>query len=229
LVVEVLPLFLNQPGAQPLEEAWLEAPRLPAAEVAACWTYHSRPTDLARQWSRSRLFAAGGLQPEVQAYCGLGLPGTRRTDGGLGVLDDFGWHAHHLPPLAEAERRRHFDFARQQYRAALGEFRLGVGPSRALRDLLRRGREERLPMLLLTMPESRPFRDLYSPTLRQGLSDFLQDLAKEEAVPLIAADTWADDGDFWDGHHLLPAGAARFSARFEEAVLRPRLKKMSRR
>jgi hypothetical protein len=43
-------------------------------------------------------------------------------------------------------------------------------------------------------------------------------------VPLIDARDWVDDDGFWDGHHMLPAGAAQFTHRFEREALQPLVK-----
>jgi hypothetical protein len=40
-------------------------------------------------------------------------------------------------------------------------------------------------------------------------------------VPLLDGRTWLTEDDFWDGHHLLPRGAAAFTARFERELTAP--------
>jgi hypothetical protein len=154
----------------------------------------------------------------------LGLDATGPWDASAGpTTDGHGWHDHFLPGLTPAERRRYADLARGQYRDCFGDFRLAGGPARALGDLLDCCGRERLPAALVLMPEATAFRALYPPAVLGGIERFLADLSREKHVPLIDARTWVEDGGFWDGHHLLPEGAAVFTERFAREALRPLL------
>ena len=50
LVLEVLPPTLNQPGAHPVEEDWLDGSRLRTSEITFLRRYHSNPGHLSRGW-----------------------------------------------------------------------------------------------------------------------------------------------------------------------------------
>ena len=73
------------------------------------------------------------------------------------------------------------------------------------------------------MPESSWFRAITPPEGEPRLRAFLDDLAREFHVSVIdARDPAPDDEFFGDGHHLLAAGADRFTERYGRDVL-PRL------
>jgi hypothetical protein len=63
------------------------------------------------------------------------------------------------------------------------------------------------------MPEGEAFRQWYPPGAGERLDAYVRGLADEFGVPVIDARRWMRDEDFWDGHHLLPGGAAAFSRR----------------
>ncbi len=106
------------------------------------------------------------------------------------------------------------------YGPSLAHFRLGTGPVRALFDLLALCRRERLPVALVVMPESSKFRGLYSPAADTAAANVLAEAQDRFAVPVINARLWLADEDFEDGHHVVLAGAERFTARLNEHVQR---------
>jgi hypothetical protein len=220
LLVEVLAPALNRTGGRPLEEGWLNGRRLGPAEVARLWPYHSHPTRLLGQWGQARCLPCAGHQAGLRGLLGLDPLATE--------WDAHGWQpspARGLKPLA---RRRLTAAAHRQYEDSLGEFRLAEGPARALNDLLDLCGREGIPVALVLMPESAEFRDFYAPGLRAGLTSYLGEVSREKGVPLIDASGWVGEGGFWDGHHLLPGGAAEFTDRFGHEALQPLLRSVSR-
>jgi hypothetical protein len=134
--------------------------------------------------------------------------------------DQDGHGARRLPErLADpAERARGVAAARAEYRAVLQTFAVGAGPERFLRANLAECRAVGVPVALLLMPESEEFRAWYPPAAERGVAAFLDRLKADCNVPVIDARAWVDDADFWDGHHLLPGGAAAFSGRLAGAL-----------
>jgi hypothetical protein len=224
LLVEVLPPSLNQAGNRALEEDWLSGTRLSGAELLASWPYHNEPSHLLEQWTEARAFpwwrhhkALGGCL----ALDAFRIPASPPW----GAIDGHGWHAHPLPGFTPAQRRQATDFAHWQYRHAFGDFHLATRPTRALNDLLDRCRQEHIPVALVLMPENTEFRAFYPPAMRQGIDAYLANLSNARQVPLIDARNWIEDTGFWDGHHLLPEGAAAFSTQLGRAVIGPMLRR----
>jgi hypothetical protein len=224
--IEVLPPALNEPRDYCLEEDWLSGKRLCARELAGAWRYHSDPAHLLGQWLQARCVPSPHRLPALAMA--LGLDWSRSSKGAPGVevaTDGYGWHAQLLSGLS-AERRRAFTaLAQRQYRNSFGPFRLAVGPAHALEDLLDRCRAADIPAALVLTPEGSEFQALYPAEMRRGIDAFLVRLAQDRAVPLIDARDWVEDAGFWDAHHLLPEGAATFTARFEREALRPLLRR----
>ncbi len=103
---------------------------------------------------------------------------------------------------------------------SLAHFRLGQGPTRAMRDLLECCRNERIPVALVLTPESTTFRAWYQPECLKTMRDLLDELRATYGVEVIDATHWLDDNDFMDGHHLDISGAEKFTARMEDEVRR---------
>jgi hypothetical protein len=227
LVLEVLPPTLNQPGAYALEEDWLNGARLRAAELAFVNRFHTEPRRAWRQWAKGRGLPCYWGHDDLRSNLALDTrdPATR-PERILGTMDGLGWRPYSQEDVAPERRAWLAQLARRQYNNALGEFRLAPGPARALRETVARCRQDGLPLALLLMPEGASFRALYPPSMRAGIDRHLAGLCREWDLPLIDARLWMDDDAFWDGHHLLPRGAAAFSARFEHEALAPLLRSL---
>jgi hypothetical protein len=117
------------------------------------------------------------------------------------------------------ERRDLLLDARRRYFRKLQDFHVSAGADRALHDLLGLCQRQGIAVVLFLMPEASAFRAWYPPPTEQRLSAYLATMSKEYAVPLIDAREWIADDDFWDGHHLLRAGATAFTRRFAASAL----------
>jgi hypothetical protein len=135
-------------------------------------------------------------------------------------MDATGWATVLARPASPADRRRALDHARQEYLGWLMGFRLGAPACHALHDLLALCGRERIPAVLVLMPEGSVFQSWYPPAACAQINDFLTRLTREFPVSVINARNWEADEDFYDAHHLLPHGAAVFTRRFGGEVLR---------
>ncbi len=216
LVLEVLPPTLNQPNTHPVEEDWLDGSRLRTSEITFLRRYHSNPDHLSRGWSKARglpcVWQRHSLRTSLVDDSADTIPEPERIRG---TTDQFGWTPFCLSEVTAERHRTASGFAQRQYKDAFGDFRLAVGPSLALEEMLIRCRQEGIPVALLLMPEASDFRALYSPAMRKGIDEFLQELCVRWDLPLIDARNWLPDEVFWDSHHLLPRGAEAFTDRFQ--------------
>ena len=220
LLVEVLPPAFNRADDRLLEENWLNGRRLSLAEVGRLRCCHSHPARLLEQWCQARCLPCAGDQAGLRRRLGL--------DQTAPAWDAHGWQACPLGGLKRAGRRRLTELAHRQYRDSLRGFHPAEEPARALNDLLDRCRREGIPVALVLMPEAAEFRRFYAPGLRAAIVRSLGELSREKGVPLIDAGTWVGDTGFWDGHHLLPKGAAEFTDRFGREALQPLLRRLPR-
>jgi hypothetical protein len=224
LVLEVLPPTLNQPGFRPLEEEWFDAARLRASETMFLRHYHSDAQRPWRQWLKGRVPCVW-RRDKLRRALKLDTPSQAWTDCLCDNLDAYGWLGRGQDEVTPEQYRAASEGAFHQYNAAWGEFRLAEGPSRALDDMLALCRQRSIPVALLLMPEGPTFRAHYSASMRAGLDAHLHTLAQRCGVPIIDAREWMPEEDFWDSHHLLPHGAAAFTARFEREALAPLVRK----
>ncbi len=119
------------------------------------------------------------------------------------------------------DQQRHPDQATPTaWEPTLKQIQPGRGPCQALHDLAARCRREGIPVALVIMPESSFFRSWYSPRSRALVQRVLAELQAVHGTPVIDANQWLDDEDFFDGHHVLERGADKFTARLREEVQR---------
>ncbi len=120
--------------------------------------------------------------------------------------------------VSEAAYAEGLKEAHRQYAWLLGGFRIHEAADRALRDLLDTCRDRRIGVTLYLMPEGSAFRSWYAPAAEARLGEYLRGLSGRYGLVVVDARDWAQDTDFWDGHHLLPTGAEAFSLRFGRAA-----------
>lgn len=101
----------------------------------------------------------------------------------------------------------------KMYGESLQRFRLGPKPAQAMHDLLARCRREHLAVALVLMPVTKEFTMLYNAEGRAELERFVADLRERYHFDVIDASNWLDREDFDDGHHVLTAGAVKFTER----------------
>jgi hypothetical protein len=143
-------------------------------------------------------------------------------------LDDGGWAAWPWDHPTPEQRRAGTEHARRPFEEVLRNFQLGAAPCRALHETLADCRRRGIPAALVLMPEGKDFRSLYPPRVWRRIQTFLARLSRQSGAPLINARRWNGEEDFQDSHHLLPEGAARFTARLGSDFLVPFLRSRGR-
>jgi hypothetical protein len=112
---------------------------------------------------------------------------------------------------SDAQRAEALEKARVEYADYLSGFHLGGLPCQALRETLDICKSENIPVALVLMPESARFRSWYQVGDWEHIDQFVGELAREFAAPVINAREWIADDDFIDGHHLRSSGAVKFT------------------
>ena len=132
-------------------------------------------------------------------------------------MDGHGWHPRFLEPDPPAQRSAR-EQALAKYTAYCRTFRRAPGPTQALTDLLAICHNQGIAVRLVLMPEDSGFRGLLSTEVNGGTRQLLDEMSLGWQALVIDARAWVGDEDFWDGHHLLPGGAATFTRRLRETV-----------
>ena len=223
LLIEVIPAQCHLAGGRPMEEVMLYRNRLSASEARFLMRYHSQPRRLAARWCLDRL---SPTMYRAELHEALLLDRSRMP--AADAAPDWGGWAPSIREVSPEQRRLYTALARDQYDEACADARVAGGTQRALQDLLKLCKRERIPAALLLMPEASTFRALYSAAAEASLYKLLQELVAEYGVSVVDARLWVDDDGFWDGHHLLPGGAAVFTERFGREALTPMLRQMRR-
>jgi hypothetical protein len=198
-----------------------------SGELAWLRAYAPQPWNLLKQWITARCLPCTHSRGELRHRFRLDMPSRAALCAKVtSRVDEYGWEIQFKE--VTAEQRDYFTrITHGQYDPALADSQLARQSARALGDLLDLCRKEGIPVALVLMPEASYFRACYAPAVNAFLHDFLTGVQQHWHVPLIDARQWIEDKYFWDGHHLLPAGAAVFTDRFERNALRPLVKKVS--
>ncbi len=220
VLIEVVPLHFNQADGTVLEERVLNGSRLRRSELTSIQPYWDDPMRQQWQWWKARLLPAFLQHAELREHLGIDTtqPGGA-SDDPRRFLDRFGWYPRYLGPDPPRQRLATAQ-ALAQYAPYTRRFRPAPRPLQALNDLLAACRSEGVAVGLLMMPEATAFRRLYCKEVHDGIDHMLETVGRDWHVPLIDARTWVADAEFWDGHHLLPTGAAIFTQRLA-GELRP--------
>jgi hypothetical protein len=211
LLIEVLPTALCVDGPA---DGGVAPERLAWADLTDVLPYCSAPARVAGGWLAARAAPAYSARFCLTSLLApFWLPVANRVDYIWADVDGDGAVAFPAALAGPAARRRGWEGVADEYGRRLRHFHIGRLSDQLLRRLLDDCRRADTPALLVLMPESPAFRDLYPPAALRTLAAYLDGLTGEYAVPLLDARTWVGEDGFWDGHHLLPAGAVAFSHR----------------
>jgi hypothetical protein len=218
LLVDFLPPMLNQPHRGGIsEEGWIAPHWLSRRRLVRLWPYLKHPRRCAHSWLVSRLVPCYGFRHELT----LLLRNTLYPWMAPGSLPDRDLRGDYLPDwVADRNKLVGLHPTDMTWPDCLGSLRVGKGPAQAMRDLVAMCRRERIPLVLVVMPEATYFRRSYRPEGLAQAKRLLDELRDQHGVPVIDANQWLADEDFIDGHHPLPKGAEQFTTRLRQEVQR---------
>ncbi len=230
LLLEFVPALMCEPRRGLVsEENWTLAPWQTLSQIRFMWRYWSHPHGKRRDWLESRLLPWYVFRSPLFTHLSAALfPAARRhknkdLDWYYWIHDEQGFRIPKCFTLQQFQAG--WCGAWTTYAPTLQRFRLGRGSVRALRDLLQRCREEKIPTALVFMPESTPFRNWYRPGALEEAHRLFAELAWEYGALAIDANTWLPDTEFRDGHHAERGGVRVFTTRLI-AELRPLLARL---
>jgi hypothetical protein len=217
--IELMPLWLPR-GVRELDSE--PAFRHTWGDVRFLKANDFRPASYTLDWLATRSVPSSANRFALMSRA---LPGwvamAARQDYCWACTSRTGW----LAPLSATGERGQTLRARMEAdaRAQMLAFQIGPAAQRALRLTLSRCRAEGIGTAVVMMPEASWFRGLTPPDAEQRLQELIAELTREFGVPVIDARAWCPDAEFVvDGHHLLAAGAARFTDKYAREVI-PRL------
>lgn len=228
LLLEMMPPLYNEPGKDRFcDENWFYIPPLTLADMARLHSHFARPHRLYLPWLVSRLVPGCEYQQRIFLQLATGCLPPPEIVARDDKIDAWGWMPTPTPIVTPEEQRCHTEAAHRQYAHAFPEFRLGSQPCRLLCDMLEACRREHIAVRLIRMPEAGSFRGWYTPSAEAQIEAFLAGLSQRFGVETVNARQWIADSEFWDGHHLLPPGAAVFTERLGHEVILPWLRQSS--
>jgi hypothetical protein len=227
LAAGVRPAFVlveYYPSTELAEDDRIPPQRLAWDDVRLLAPYCPDPGHLYWDWGEHRLLPWFTDRRALLRTCAPDwLPPANRVDARLYPIDRGGWKPCPNPTVIPEARRRLIALQHDHHARIFQWFHPSRTAENALRDLLGLCRQQRIGTALLFLPEAGGFRTCYPPALLAELDAWLRGLGREYGAPLIDARTWSADDDFADGCHLLPDGAAAFTARLGREALGPLL------
>ncbi|HEX5444747.1 MAG TPA: hypothetical protein VFW87_12990, partial [Pirellulales bacterium] len=104
------------------------------------------------------------------------------------------------------------------YHPSLRHFVVAESSRRAICETAELCRAEGIELTLLLTPEGSDFRSWYSAESVAAVEQFCGELNRDYGLRLIDARRWLPDDEFVDSHHMLAAGADRFTRRLGERL-----------
>lgn len=221
LLIEIHPPLLHQVFPY-FEPGLSDIGRLTWADARVLAAYVEQPRQLYRDWLGSRCFP---WHTHRRQLLGIVAPWLltelERTDQNLTrETDECGWSQFPVRPTDAANRRAMEEWSVGLYVEYLREFSVSAAPQRAVAEFVNVCRREKIELALVLMPECKRFRQSYPPAAVAELERWLDEVQRQNGVTVFNCRDWCADDQFCDGHHMLPEGAQRFSARLESSVVR---------
>jgi hypothetical protein len=192
----------------------LDPNRLNGADLSAIGRYASDPDGLLRQLRSRRLaatFAHRFVLMNLLAH--VWLPFEQRQAFRWQPVDEWGWLPGSEPVSEDNARAARLAQSRRYYEPFLNAERLDPIGERAFADLLDFCGDERIPAILLWLPESSEFRSWYGRQTESLVQRQFEEWSRRPRVRGIDARAWLVDERLPDGFHLDRLGAAEFTRR----------------
>jgi hypothetical protein len=219
VLIEFWPPLVRH-GTEQVDD-FIDPRRMSWADVALLRRFTDTPARLASAWRQAQLVPAYSLRHIVLNRCAPSwVPDKERFDMHWRGMSAYGWvpmcYALALRPDVKAKATQELE---SQYRPVVEHLCINERSDRAFRQILELCSDRNIATALLIGPESSGLRGWYPPAVRRRLADYLERLRHEFGTPTIRGQDWIPDEEFFEGVHLLHAGASTFARRFEREAL----------
>lgn len=218
ILVEIFPAALmNDGAAEDLLKTW--DARLNLGDIRRLNPYSYDPAVLERNWFSNRVRSWYTLRFSLMNHWQPNwLPIQQRIDHQWGLMTSHGWMP--MPSISPSTRADSIAKARADFEPKLAHFRIGASSNRAFHDLAAACRKQGIRMAFFVTPEGPVFQSWYPPRARLEVAEYLRRLSVELTIPIFDSSDGFGESEFADSHHMLPAGAARFSKRLADEHLK---------
>lgn len=213
LLVEYFPAAFAHDG--PAEEQLrATTARLSWGDLRRLEPYTADRAALRRRWAAERLNSWHSLRLVLMSHWQPNwLPWRDRLAFQWEMTDPFGFSPYPQDAVSADDRARGIARVREQYAGLMSDYRVGPMSDRVFRDLLERSRGRGVRVVLYRTPEGPSFRTLAAPADAR-VKAYLDGLR----TPVIDPAGDSAEADFADGHHLLRAGAERYSRQLADTI-----------
>jgi hypothetical protein len=132
-------------------------------------------------------------------------------------LDAHGWRRMAVP--SPEEHARVLKNVTTTFGPQMARYKVGPAQVRAMRELGELLVRERIPTLLVWMPEGPLMRSFYSSEAAQSLQSAFERVSEEHGFPLVKARDWLKEDAFWDSVHMTEVGGSAFTERLLREAL----------
>jgi hypothetical protein len=207
VMLEILPPLLSGDSPASHEQATFHGERLWYRELPIVERHGYPREDVRSRWRQSNLVPLYASRfPLLARVARNDVPPELRAEAGR-MCDAHGWNELGYTVVTPELYAERIALARSQYHATVSQFRLSDGARAPVRECVELCREHGIRLILLLMPEGNEFAGWYSPGAREQIGVFVHSFG----VPVIDARNWVPDCEFVDSHHLITAGALRFT------------------
>ena len=179
--------------------------RLSWADLRILTPFTADAAGLRRRWAGERANSWHSLRLVLMSHA---LPNWMAWRDRLShqweMLDPFGFTPYPREAVGDEERAAGLARVRDQYAGLMSNYSVGAMSDRVFRELLERCRGRGVRVVLFRTPEGPSFRALARPAAGR-VADYLAGRDVIESTGEYVED------EFSDGHHMLPAGATRYS------------------
>jgi hypothetical protein len=181
--------------------------------------YSSNPDEVYRDWLAAYLVPVHGHRLTIVSQTAhVFVPWNDRLEL-WDNLDDHGWRRMATP--SPDEHARVLTNVKKTFEPQIAQYQVGQSQRRALRELSGLLEKERIPTILVWMPEGPLMRSFYSSEAAQSLQSEFERASKEHGFPLVNARGWLEEDAFWDSVHMTEAGGSAFTERLVREAIVP--------
>src|SRR5262249_17029069 len=181
-------------------------------------------SSLCYSWLRDRWIPAYGCRSGLITHMASGGLELIPQDPAIPLLDDFGWlgvPGHHSP---ESRDRALCKFHQRLLAACPGfssDYQVWPGARQALAELVKSCHEEKIPVIIVRMPEESCLRRWYAPNMESKFAGLIADLRHGYGRRCVDAKDWVGDEGCADQCQVLPEGGVAFTRELANHLLPP--------